>query len=127
MHEVILVVDDDHAVRVMLARLLRREGYLVLQAANAPEALVALSGDQCDLVISDIVMPGESGMELRRAIAERWPNLPVILVSADSPELPAEFAAQPPNTLFVQKPLEADQFLSLVAVTLADRGARPLP
>jgi DNA-binding NtrC family response regulator len=114
----ILVVDDDDPVRVMLARLLRTQGYTVLQAAHANEARTALESRKPDLVISDIVMPGESGIELRRSLAERWPELPVILISGYSAEGPAEFAARTANTTFVQKPFAADQFLSLVEQTL---------
>lgn len=119
----ILVVDDDDPVRVMLARLLRTQGYSVSQAANAEKARVALDDQRPDLVISDIVMPGESGIELRRSIAERWPELPVILISGYSAEGPAEFAASTPNTTFVQKPFAADHFLTLVERTLADAAA----
>lgn len=115
----ILVVDDDDPVRVMLARLLRTQGYEVLQAANAAEARALLEQSPPSLVISDIVMPGESGIELRRGILERWPDLPVILISGYSAEGPAEFAARTPHTLFVQKPFAADHFLALVDQTLA--------
>ena len=120
----ILVVDDDDPVRVMLARLLRTQGYTVVQAAHANEARAQLDSCPLDLVISDIVMPGESGIELRRAILDRWPDLPVILISGYSAEGPAEFAARTPNTLFVQKPFAADQFLSLVEDTLTAGSAR---
>lgn len=119
----ILVVDDDDPVRVMLARLLRTQGYSVLQASQANEARTLLDTQRPDLVISDIVMPGESGIELRRGLAERWPDLPVILISGYSAEGPAEFTARTPNTVFVQKPFAADQFLMLVEQTLL--GATP--
>lgn len=115
----ILVVDDDDPVRVMLARLLRTQGYDVRQAASAAEARAVLEHGRPDLVISDIVMPGESGIELRRGILDRWPGLPVILISGYSAEGPAEFAARTPDTIFVQKPFAADQFLALVQQTLA--------
>jgi DNA-binding NtrC family response regulator len=121
--ELILIVDDDDPVRVMLARLLRTQGYSVLQAANASQARTVLTEESPSLVISDIVMPGESGIELRRTIADQWPELPVILISGYSAEGPAEFAARTPNTSFVQKPFAADQLLSLVEQTLIDRGA----
>lgn len=120
----ILVVDDDDPVRVMLARLLRTQGYSVSQAKDADNARKVLDAQRPDLVISDIVMPGESGIELRRTIAGRWPELPVILISGHSAEGPAEFAAGTPNTTFVQKPFAADQFLALVEQTLT--GAEPV-
>lgn len=114
----ILVVDDDDPVRVMLSRLLRTRGYTVLQAAHASQARAILDTTAPNLVISDIVMPGESGIELRRYMLEHSPEIPVILISGYSAEGPAEFAARTPNTLFVQKPFAADQFLTLVEQTL---------
>ncbi|PWB46731.1 MAG: response regulator [Dehalococcoidia bacterium] len=121
----ILVVDDDDPVRVMLARLLRTQGYDVRQAANAAEARTVLDEGRPDLVISDIVMPGESGIELRRGILDRWPGLPVILISGYSAEGPAEFSARTPDTIFVQKPFAADEFLALVQQTLAGAASPP--
>lgn len=121
MPPVILVVDDDDPVRVMLARLLRTQGYHVLQASSASEATRTLAASSPDLVISDIVMPGESGIELRRTIAKSRPDLPVILISGYSTDGPAEFASRTPNTVFVQKPFAADQLLALVEETLALR------
>ena len=118
----ILVVDDDEPVRTMLARLLRTEGYTVVHAASAHDAHRQLAEAQPALVISDIVMPGESGIELRRQMAKRWPELPVILISGYSAEGPAEFAARTPHTSFVQKPFAADQLLALVRdILLAGR------
>ncbi|MEO6042444.1 MAG: response regulator [Tepidiformaceae bacterium] len=119
----ILVVDDDDPVRVMLARLLRTQGYAVSQAKDAETAREALDAQRPDLVISDIVMPGESGIELRRTIAGLWPELPVILISGYSAEGPAEFAARTPKTTFVQKPFAADHFLALVKQTLTAADA----
>lgn len=116
---VILVVDDDNPVRVMLARLLRTQGYTVVQATSSPDARRSMEARRPDLLITDIVMPGESGIDLRRHVAERWPGLPVILVSGYSDEGPAEFAARTPNTRFVQKPFAAEQILALVDDILA--------
>ena len=116
----ILVVDDDNPVRVMLARLLRTQGYTVVQATSALDARRLLEQQTPDLLISDIVMPGESGIELRRFVAERWPGLPVILVSGYSAEGPAEFASRTPATRFVQKPFAAEHLLALVDETLAE-------
>lgn len=102
----------------MLARLLQTQGYELIQAANAREARAVLDGVRPNLVISDIVMPGESGIELRREIARRWPELPVILISGFSAEGPAEFAARTPHTEFLQKPFAADRLLDLVRATI---------
>lgn len=116
---VILVVDDDEPVRVMLARLLRTQGYSVVQARDAREAMRLLDEQLPDLVVSDIVMPGESGIELRRRIARRWPDVPVILISGYSTDAPAEFAARTARTSFVPKPFRADDLLQVIRTALA--------
>ena len=123
----ILAVDDDAAVRGMLARLLRSRGYTVVQAADAAEALRMLARHRVDLVISDIVMPGESGIELRRSLLKTFPNLPVILISGYSADAPAEFAARAPHTEFMQKPFAADELLALVARILGIEPVIPDP
>jgi DNA-binding NtrC family response regulator len=108
----------------MLARLLGTQGYEVLEAATAAGALATMARARVDLVITDIVMPGDSGIELRRSLAGRWPWLPVILISGYCADEPAEFAARTPHTAFVQKPFAADQFLALVEETLEGRAGR---
>ncbi|MGK2964407.1 MAG: response regulator [Tepidiformaceae bacterium] len=118
----ILVVDDDDGVRTMLARLLEAQGYTVLSAGNSDAALKVFDeGVKVDLVVSDVVMPGRSGIELRRMVAEIAPGLPVILVSGYSPEAPADFASKLPDTRFVAKPFAVEQLLTLVAETLGNR------
>ncbi len=124
MPALILVVDDDEPVRVMLARLLRTQGYSVVQASTSREAHERLTEYSPDLVISDIVMPGESGIELRRSIARAYPALPFILISGYSADGPAEFAARTPRTSFVQKPFAADQLLALIKEVLETHAAK---
>lgn len=124
MPALILVVDDDEPVRVMLARLLRMQGYSVVQASSSRNALERLEEYEPELVISDIVMPGESGIELRRSIARLYPALPFILISGYSADGPAEFAARTPRTSFMQKPFAADQLLALVREVLESHSAK---
>ena len=119
----ILVVDDDEPVRAMLVRLLRTSGYLVEQVNNAQRAWEQIALNAPDLVISDIAMPGDSGIDLRRVLLAHWPKLPVILISGYSAEGPAEFAARTPNTTFVQKPFAADHLIALIERTLTLAGS----
>jgi len=122
----ILVVDDDDPVRTMLARLLQTHGYVIRQAANAAQAnrlLEAEGATAPDLVISDIVMEGETGIELRRRLLARLPGLPVILISGYSPDAPAEFAANTPGTAFLQKPFATETLLVTIEQLLAARRA----
>ncbi|MDQ1430836.1 MAG: hypothetical protein QOF40_1438, partial [Actinomycetota bacterium] len=82
--ETILVVEDEQAMREVAARILRRNGYRVLEAADGDEAL-AVAGDQrCDLLLTDLIMPRMSGRELVERAHERWPGLPVLFMSGYS-------------------------------------------
>jgi two-component system, cell cycle sensor histidine kinase and response regulator CckA len=83
----ILLVEDDDMVRFSTARLLRRAGYDVAEAAGGEEALVYLqtNADVTDLVLSDVIMPKQNGYELGRTIRERWPEIRVVLISAYTP------------------------------------------
>ena len=76
---IILVIDDEKAVRDTMRRLLERQGHEVREAANGREALKA--APDYDLVITDINMPEMDGIEVIMALAERRPGLPVIAIS----------------------------------------------
>ena len=79
---VVLLVDDEPAVRHLFALALSREGYHVIEAGNGAEALqVAAQLDTIDLVVTDIVMPVMKGPELATRLRERFPTLPFVFVS----------------------------------------------
>ncbi len=81
--ESVLVVDDNPAIRRLVARQLSMLGYQVEQAASAAEAIARLEDDTpIDLVFSDVVMAGSlDGYDLARIVAERWPQVAVVLTS----------------------------------------------
>jgi PAS domain S-box-containing protein len=80
-----LIVDDDEIVRASTAEMLRDLGYNVIEAASADEALrLIANGADLDLVITDHLMPGMSGVDLARIIRHRTPNVPVLIVSGYS-------------------------------------------
>lgn len=74
-------MDDNADVRTGMRRALVRLGHEVVAAADGREALRALEGDPCELVITDINMPEMDGIELILALSERWPGVPVIAIS----------------------------------------------
>ena len=80
----ILVVEDEVLVRMMVGDRLREDGYAVIEAANAHEAITVLrSTTHIDLVLTDISMPGAiDGLGLARLIREEFPSLKVVLASA---------------------------------------------
>jgi CheY-like chemotaxis protein len=78
---VILCVDDEPNSLVLRKLVLQKAGYEVVTANSAMAALDVLASTQVDLVLSDQLMPGLTGTELARQIKNRWPSLPVILIS----------------------------------------------
>ena len=80
-HAAILLVDDEAALRETLAEYLVRQGFVVTQAASAAEARAQLGSQAFDLVLLDIMMPGEDGLSLCRHLAETR-RLPVIFITA---------------------------------------------
>ena len=78
----ILIVDDEKSMRDFLNILLVKEGYKVLTAPDGDQALKLISDNQINLVISDIRMPGISGLELLARIKEEPEDIPVIMITA---------------------------------------------
>jgi len=86
---VILLVDDEELPLTLRKLVLEMQGYQVVTARSAPDAMRVLIDHPADLVLTDQVMPGGTGTELTRSIKKRWPDLPVILISGIN-EIPAD-------------------------------------
>jgi len=82
----ILVVDDEELVRDLTVLVLERAGYEVISAASARQALELVETHSIDLVVSDVVMPDLTGVELLAEMRERRPDLPVVLMTGGSPD-----------------------------------------
>ena len=102
--ETILVAEDEDAVRRLTTAALRRGGYRVLEAASGPEALAVHGrcGERIALLVTDVVMPKMSGLELAGQLSRRQPDLKVLCVSGYSPE--AVGAEGPAAWPFMAKP-----------------------
>jgi len=103
--ETLLVVEDETAVRNLVASSLRKEGYRLLLASSAEEALhiVDTHDGTIDLLLTDAIMPGRSGVDLARELVARKPGLPVILMSGYTEETLPVDDIEPAITL-LQKP-----------------------
>ena len=123
--ETVLLVEDEDAVRVLAATILRRAGYCVLEAADGATALaIAEDGPaRIDILVSDVVMPGINGTELAARLTTRS-TLPVVLMSG-YPDGALELVVGP-RPRFLQKPFEPGALLAAVREEL-DRGRGGAP
>ena len=119
----ILVVDDERSMRDFLKILLQKEGYQVTAAQNGEAALECLDGEEFDLVISDIRMPGMGGLELLEAIKERCHELPVIMITAFASPDDAVMAMKNGAFDYISKPFNVDEIKSVIES--ATRKNRP--
>jgi DNA-binding NtrC family response regulator len=78
----LLIVDDEPDLRWVLRDLFEDSGYLVREAADGDQALAAIEAEPPDVVLSDVRMPGTSGIDLLRRVRRQRPDLPVVLLSA---------------------------------------------
>jgi two-component system, response regulator PdtaR len=104
----VLVVEDDGMIRMNAAEFLEDEGFLVVEAANAEEAIRALEGGQpIAAVFTDINMPGAmDGLDLAHFVRDRWPSIKLLLTSGRR-EFPT--TELPPQSRFVLKPYHPEQ------------------
>src|SRR5688500_4016451 len=108
----ILIVDDEDGVRAALARALRGAGYVVTAVSSVHEAKNQLTNTAFDLVISDLHMPIEGGMELLQSIRESDPELPVILITGAPTTESAVGALQLKATGYFTKPIDPPRLLA---------------
>jgi two-component system, cell cycle sensor histidine kinase and response regulator CckA len=119
----VLVVDDETAVRRFAVRVLQRDGYDVLEAADGHEALEMLRAGQptVDLIVSDIVMPRVNGVELMQAVTESHPHIPVVLMSGYATAALSELGIATPCSI-LPKPFPAERLLAEVHRCVRRRG-----
>ncbi len=122
---VVLVVEDEEALRRLAVRVLERAGFGVRVAATAEEALAIFggSGQIPDVLISDIVLPGFNGIELARRLRERHPGLKVLLVSGygDRREVRIAESEATPATAYLAKPFTSAAVVEAVRRLLSGR------
>ncbi|MEY2447532.1 MAG: hypothetical protein QOH79_1008 [Acidimicrobiaceae bacterium] len=114
--ETVLLVEDEEIVREPTRRMLERNGYRVLAAANAEEALVLLHGHPgaIHLLLTDVVMPGRSGRDLSADVLEDRPETKVLFMSGYSQNVIAHQGVIEAGVYLIEKPFAADDLLRKV-------------
>jgi two-component system nitrogen regulation response regulator GlnG len=108
------IVDDDRSIRWVLEKALAREGIPFKTFATAYEVLQALATSEPQVLVSDIRMPGESGLELLNKVKERFPQIPVIIMTAYSDLDSAVSAFQGGAFEYLPKPFDIDHAMALI-------------
>jgi len=114
------IVDDDRAIRWVLEKALAREGIGYRTFATAHEVMAALQQSQPQVLVSDIRMPGESGLALLNSIKQHFPQIPVIIMTAYSDLESAVSAFQGGAFEYLPKPFDVDHAIALIRRARAD-------
>ena len=112
--ETVWIVDDDRSIRWVLEKALQQEGLTTVSFENADSVMQRLSRQQPDVIISDIRMPGSSGLDLLAKLREQYPRLPVIIMTAHSDLDSAVASYQGGAFEYLPKPFDVDEAVSLV-------------
>ena len=108
------IVDDDRSIRWVLEKALAREGIPYRSFSGVPETIAALAQSEPLVVVSDIRMPGGSGIDLLTEIKSHHPQVPVIIMTAYSDLDSAVSAFQGGAFEYLPKPFDVDQALALI-------------
>ena len=123
----ILIVDDDAGQRSLLETYLRSRGYRTESAGSGREALQLLQERKFALMISDVRMPGISGIETLRRVRQAHPTLPVLLVTAFADIRSAVAAMRDGAVNYLAKPIDLDELLASVQFATERHPAAPVP
>jgi two-component system, NtrC family, response regulator len=117
--ETILIVDDEKHYRLILSEVLEEEGYTAFSAASGMEALDLLKSQIIDVVLTDVKMPGMTGIDLLDKIKEIDPNLPVIIMTAFGSVEKAVEAMHKGAYTFILKPFENEALIAHIAKSIS--------
>jgi twitching motility two-component system response regulator PilH len=112
----ILIVDDSKTELYALSELLTKRGFLVRTAENGEEAMRRLAEDKPDLILMDVVMPGQNGFQLTRSITRdsRFANVPVIMCTSKNQETDKVWGIRQGARDYIVKPVDADELMGKI-------------
>ncbi|MGE5840668.1 MAG: response regulator [Deltaproteobacteria bacterium] len=110
----VLVVDDESIVLESCKRVLE-DCFEVIAARSAEEALEVIHRGQIGVILLDIKMPGKDGMTLLREVKQKWPNIPVIVMSGYATNETVEQVSRTEAATFIEKPFTPDELVEALA------------
>lgn len=117
----ILVVDDSATARYFLADLLSKKGYTVITATNGEEAYAKTRAERPSLILMDVVMPGQSGFQVTRALARdpETQSIPVVLCTSKANETDRIWGLRQGAREYLTKPVVPEELLAKIANLVA--------
>lgn len=116
----ILLVDDDDALRALIRKVLVQAGYQVIELADGTEVIETISRKSPDLLMTDILMPNQEGMETIELVQEKYPQMPIIVISTS--ELYLEISKELGVNGAMLKPLNFARLISMVEENLPHKS-----
>jgi twitching motility two-component system response regulator PilH len=112
----VLIVDDSKTELMVLSDLLGKNGYKVRTAENAEEAFRRLGEEKPELILMDVVMPGQNGFQLTRAIARdpQYSSIPIIMCTSKNQETDRVWGMRQGARDYVTKPVNSEELLSKI-------------
>ena len=114
----LLVVDDDKVVLDSCRRILEAEGYTVVLTSSARDAVARLEAEAFDLLLVDVIMPEYDGIYLIGTVRQKWPTLPVLVMSGYPTPETISSGLSAGATHFIAKPFTPDELLLAVRKAL---------
>lgn len=118
--ETVLVVDDEPGIRTLVAKILRRERYIVLEAGSAEEAMTVtlLHGAPIDVLLTDVMLPDRSGRQVAEQLRELAPGIKILYISGFTDDESVRTGQFPPGSRFLQKPFTLGTLVGAVRAVL---------
>lgn len=123
----ILVVDDDPVFRQELSDLLVEDGHNVASASSAPKAIDVLTNQEVDVVLTDLKMPRQSGLELLAEIRHRWPRTLVVMITGYATVETALEAMKLGAFDYIRKPFRAEQVQETLRLVAQEHAYESAP
>jgi two-component system response regulator PilR (NtrC family) len=118
----LLIIDDDLSVRQFLTNMLRRAGYSVRTAPGGAEALSEMGNDPAEVVVTDLMMDGMSGMEVLSQVKTTWPETEVVMITAHATTENAVLAMKNGAYDYVTKPFNIDELKLIIEKAFEKRA-----
>ena len=123
----IMIIEDDEEMRTLLKDFFEQEGFETDAASNGVDALRAISEDHFDLVVTDIRMPGLTGLDILPAIRKLKPETPILVMTAYGSDDLRRRILERGATIYLEKPVRLSRLKTLIQEMVSSKGKRIVP